>query len=56
MKIIKIIIMILGNVVLTLLHRHLIEIGGFNILHFLEFVSLHALWTLITMKGVYIRI
>jgi hypothetical protein len=56
MKTIKIIMMILGNVVLVLLHRHLIEVGGFSILHFLEFVSLHALWTIITMKDVYIRI
>jgi len=56
MKTIKIIMMILGNVVLTLFHRYLIEVSGFNILHFLEFVSLHALWTVITMKDVYIRI
>jgi hypothetical protein len=56
MKLTNILLTLLGHVILIQSHRYHINIVGFNILQFVGFMSLHAVWHALMLRKLYIRI
>jgi hypothetical protein len=56
MKLTNILLTLLGHAILIQLHRYHISVVGFNLLQFVGFMSLHAVWHALMLKRLYIRI
>jgi hypothetical protein len=48
--------MLLGHLILIHLHRYSMNIVGINLLQFIGFMMLHAIWHFLVAKRLYIRI
>jgi len=56
MKLTNILLTLLGHIILICFHHYHINIIGFNILQFVGFMSLHAIWHALMLRKLYIRI